>query len=865
MNKDAETETIKPVSLRKIRVLVLDDDEAICRAIQLYLVRQGALAEAVSNGVAGLRMLLQRDYDVLIVDLVMPELDGLSFVRHVREMWPWTSIIGISGFSEQEKPDHFAQFRRLGAIEILSKPLDFGRLAQSVAEGARKKKEHITTRGPFSIEQVQESIVTLRRFCEQALSTDNLHQSFGILSQGLALLTTSSVAGFLHIGQERLLVLNSILPVSPSFLRTLENQMLDRYAILSGNVLLQEDVQIVHQGEPAEAAGPAEISYCYSIPVVIEGRLQGLATLASAYAHSVPPEEIAFLYHAGAQLTTVLVGLDRMRLFSTRDALTGMLNRRGLQHQLQWFWESCKRGQAPLTVMIMDLDHFKTLNDTHGHVIGDRLLQEFAELVRMEVRASDIAARYGGDEIVVVLPDLDDQGAEGLSKRVLSKIREHVFCSDTHRLRLTVSIGFATTTPSPRFSAEGIEVLLARADHALYAAKRAGRDCYRKWEAHISMENSAPTESQRAARSTAQTSGGTVLLVDDEETARTWTTRVLTKAGYTVKSAGTVSEASRLLYSTTTSIDVLLVDLALSDGDGMQILGLAKKRPNPPVSVITSGYLNKERGVQALRENAFDVLEKPFTTAQLLKTVQCALEQRRTQLANAIYQTHLEEMVRERSLALSKAVEEMRRSYEFTLEALASMLDAREHNTAKHSVRVAKLAVILAQEMGLSAKKIAVIRQGALLHDIGKIGVPDHILLKEQPLTDDEWEIMRRHPEIGYNIIKSGDFLREAAEIVYCHQERYDGTGYPRGLKGEEIPLGARIFSVADAYDALRSPRPYKGPFSSTEALARVLEQRGKQFDPIVVDALIKRQTEIEIAGQWDKEESAGLRKTYYY
>lgn len=173
---------------------------------------------------------------------------------------------------------------------------------------------------------------------------------------------------------------------------------------------------------------------------------------------------------------------------------------------------------------------------------------------------------------------------------------------------------------------------------------------------------------------------------------------------------------------------------------------------------------------------------------------------------------------------------------EETLLALVSALDLREHNTRLHSQRVREYTELIADRLGVDEKTKREIGFGALLHDVGKIAVPDHILLKPGKLTDTEWDEMRKHPEAGYRIVKRIGFLKDAAEIVHAHHEWYDGNGYPRGLKGDEIPLGARLFMVADVYDALTSERPYRSPVSYEEASAEIRKLSGSHFDPVVVD-----------------------------
>ncbi len=182
---------------------------------------------------------------------------------------------------------------------------------------------------------------------------------------------------------------------------------------------------------------------------------------------------------------------------------------------------------------------------------------------------------------------------------------------------------------------------------------------------------------------------------------------------------------------------------------------------------------------------------------------------------------------------------EIAKANEETVLGLVSALDLREQHTKMHSRRVRDYALLLADRMGVVGKERREIGLGALLHDVGKIAVPDQILLKKEGLSETEWQTMRNHPAAGYRIIKRIVFLREAAEIVRSHQEHYDGTGYPRGLKGDKIPLGARIFMVADVYDALTAGRPYHSPMSYDEATAVIRDESGSQFDPNVVEAFL--------------------------
>jgi putative nucleotidyltransferase with HDIG domain len=198
-----------------------------------------------------------------------------------------------------------------------------------------------------------------------------------------------------------------------------------------------------------------------------------------------------------------------------------------------------------------------------------------------------------------------------------------------------------------------------------------------------------------------------------------------------------------------------------------------------------------------------------------------------------------EETDRSQGGVISLAVAGIAEAYKSTLSALVAALDARESETADHSQRVVRFTLAIAERLAVPEEDIEQIARGALLHDIGKIGVSDNILLKPGPLTQAEWAAMRRHPEIGHQILRGIPFLVPAAEIVLCHQERWDGGGYPRGLLRDEIPLGARIFAIADTFDAITSDRPYRCASTLSEARREVARCAGSQFDPICVSAFL--------------------------
>ena len=196
---------------------------------------------------------------------------------------------------------------------------------------------------------------------------------------------------------------------------------------------------------------------------------------------------------------------------------------------------------------------------------------------------------------------------------------------------------------------------------------------------------------------------------------------------------------------------------------------------------------------------------------------------------------------------LQKSNIELNQAYQATLEGWSRALDLRDKDTEGHTLRVAEITLKLGKAMAIKEADLVQMHRGALLHDIGKLGVPDSILLKPGPLTEAEWQVMRQHPNYAYLLLSPNPYLAQAIEIPYCHHEHWDGSGYPRGLKAEQIPLAARIFAVVDVWDALRSDRPYRAAWPEAEARNYLREQAGRMFDPFVVERFLQLLADDEI------------------
>ncbi len=325
-----------------------------------------------------------------------------------------------------------------------------------------------------------------------------------------------------------------------------------------------------------------------------------------------------------------------------------------------------------------------------------------------------------------------------------------------------------------------------------------------------------------------------ILIVDDEQDINEVLSDLLSEE-YDCASAGSAEQA--LTQLSESEFDLVISDITMPGMSGLDMLPHVKSISPKTVVVMISGMQTVESAIGALRLGAFDYLMKPFDLRQVEAVVKRALEHHELLAAKQRYENHLEELVEQRTAELDRALDSLEDAYRSTLRALTAALETRDSETHGHSERVVSYSMRLGREYGLDNRQLKALEFGSLLHDIGKIGVPDSILRKPAKLTEEEWVRMREHPAHGQQILRGIEFLEGAARVVAQHHEKWDGSGYPVGLRTEEIDLCARIFSVADAFDAMTSDRVYRRGKSYEDAARELDEWSGKQFDPVVVEA----------------------------
>lgn len=473
------------------------------------------------------------------------------------------------------------------------------------------------------------------------------------------------------------------------------------------------------------------------------------------------------------------------------ENLTGLFNHGFFQILLDREIKRFRRQARPLTLALVDIGNMGRYNRKFGYQVGDRLIKELASLLLENIRDIDWAARFGGDTFALILVDSQADGARIVAERIRSVFRE--------KFPDTVELFFGMSCLQKGVLSH-LE-LINQAQDALKKAKTRGRDgicCYDSASPVIDLDRA------------------TILLVDDEPMNLQLFKAILAPYPYETLTAQDGLEALEKIDKN--DIDLILMDVMMPGKTGFEVCRQLKSQEETrliPIVLIT-GLDDLESRVKGMESGADDFLSKPVNRLEIL--------------------------ARTKSLIRSKKLNNRLTSIENVLFSLANAVEAKDRYTQGHTVRVATLAVTLGERMELAEKELEALRIGGMLHDIGKIGVPEHILNKPGKLDPQEWELMKSHSVIGYTICKPlSHSLGLALDVIRFHHEKMDQSGYPDGLEGQRIPRIARIMAVVDIYDALTSDRPYRPALSREEAFHFLREEvGGDKLDPEVVEHLFK-------------------------
>ena len=511
--------------------------------------------------------------------------------------------------------------------------------------------------------------------------------------------------------------------------------------------------------------------------------------------------------------------IAEIRRENSIDALTGVYNR-------NYYEKNIRGASLQGFVAMLDLDNLKLCNDHFGHGAGDSVLKKLAEVIKAELRSGDKLIRFGGDEFLLLAQDCPDEEFEQLLLRIQTKVSEAAV-SGFPGLSLSVSIG------GTRVAGSSSSEAVMRADQMMYMAKAhknlvvTDRFMLQNGKEGITLLKKEQVLQQ-------------ILIVDDSDMNRAMLREIL-KDNFSILESSNGIECLSCVEHMGSSLSLILLDLNMPEMDGFEVLAELSRlgyMDDIPV-IIISGTDSTADICRAYDLGATDYIHRPFNTQVIYRRVSNTI----TLMAK---QRRMAELV-------NRQIDRTTKQQELMVDFLSRIIGYRSGESNPHFANISTLSALLLQALqkqenhyGLTEQDCQLIATAAAFHDVGKIGIPESILLKPGKLTAKEFEVMKTHTLIGDNLIKSLEIyhdeplLQMAAQICRWHHERYDGGGYPDGLKGEEIPICAQVVSIADVYDALMSARPYKPAFSSEKAIQMILNGECGVFNPVLVDCLLE-------------------------
>lgn len=594
---------------------------------------------------------------------------------------------------------------------------------------------------------------------------------------------------------------------------------------------------------PPSSKAMEEVETAVSVPVCWSGELKGALSVAFVTQRPIADDDIATL-QAIADLAAVACSnaqaFEEAQEAARTDSLTGLLNHGAIQVRIREEIWRARRSGGDLCCLLLDLDNFKPFNDRHGHRLGDEILKSVATAVASAFRAYDGIGRYGGDEFVLALPGIGETEALDTAERLRAVVEETGRSFGDLGESVTCSVGIAHWR-EPLTADE----LLERADRALLLAKSRGKDSV--------VFASAETERDLAELELEARPSRLMKLFWDMVSRSEGPDEVLTALPSFLCRELDLEEVTLFdLGSAVPGRALTRIATARRPGDPAQMVlknavvtfseHLAHKLAGGPIARGTLSELwhalDLDRRVGGARVD--DSAAGSYAAVGLVDrhNLHGLLLMRHHSREFPRAAARLAEVVA--SQAVTVLLGQSGGGSRSAVAALAAAIDARDNYTGSHSEEVVALACEVARRLGLPSTEIARVGDGAMLHDVGKVAIPNEILYKPGPLTPDEWEVMRRHPVIGERILRRTPELESIARLVRHEHEHWDGSGYPDGLSGEAIPIGSRIILVCDAYNAMITQRPYRAPMSDEEAIAELERCAGAQFDPRVVSALVQ-------------------------
>ena len=797
-----------------LRLLICDDSPEARELVKTSLAGQpeiDVVAEA-ENGQEAIALATATRPDVVLMDVRMPLLGGIEATRRIRELLPTTRIVAYAG---SDDADDVMAMMEAGADAYCVKGAPLWELERALAGAS-------------------DPLIRLAHGISRSMNGGGITE---LVARELAELTGASFAATYLASPESSLSLAALAgPGAPDSLHSAPGVVSRAFAELR---LARADT---HELGELYRLGAA-CADAVSAPLVVDGEAFGalLVALPANVQAKADPELVA----AVADLASSALANER-RLALTyaearRDALTGLANKRAFDERLDAALRDAASLDESVSLVLFDLDDFKQVNDKHGHLVGDEVLREVGRVLMRVVRADDEVFRIGGEEFTIVV-----DGTSVVAERIAERVRGALSEQRRGQTLPTVSAGVATFPAQ----ASSPEDLSRKADIALYAAKLAGKNRTQIFtgETEAALAQEEPVQLRvLPGSSRLEERGLRLLVVDDDPALRILLRTTFEVVDIEVEEADSAEEAQEKIA--TRSPDVVVLDVGMPGMDG---LTFCRKLKFDPVTadigvVLLTGSDRTEYAAEACGADAF--LRKPFSPLELLNVVE--------RIAGGLYEGPYRTSTGPPEEQLILYAQDMRRllevergqrtliqrAYQETVTALASALDSKDTGTGAHSQRVQRYAIELAAGIDPELLDDESVEYGFLLHDVGKIGIPDRILLKKGSLSRSEWRLLETHTVLGEQLLSGVALLQgQGLQIVRHHHERWDGRGYPDGLGEAEIPLGARVFAVADALDAITSDRPYRRAGTWEAAAAEIARESGQQFDPTVVEAFRERQ-----------------------
>jgi ribonuclease P protein subunit RPR2 len=793
-----------------LRLLICDDAPDARESLRASLAAQPGIevvAEA-ENGEEAIALAVAERPDVVLMDVKMPVLDGVAATRRIRELLPKARIVAYAG--SDDAGDVMAMMEA-GADAYCVKGAPLWELERAVAGAS-------------------DPLVRLAHAIARSVNGGGTAE---LVARELAELTGASFAATYLASADTVSLAALSGPGAPESLRTAPGVVVRAFSELT---LTHADTHELGELYRLGAACGEAIA----APLVADG--QALGALFVALPASVQAAGDPELVSAVADLASAALANER-RLALThaearRDALTGLANKRAFDELLGRLPAEPRPADASVSLVLFDLDGFKRANDEHGHVVGDEILREVGRVFLRVVRSKDEIFRVGGDEFALVV-----DGPSSLASEVADRLRMAVGQQRRgHRLP-TVSAGVATI---PDHAGSAVD-LQRKADIALYAAKLAGKNRVQTFNDEREGAEPAASQLRLVADPAKSPRGLRLLVVDDDPALRILLRTTFEVVDIEVDEADSADLARERIAER--HPDVVVLDVSMPGTDGLTFCRQLKADPATAhigVVLLTGSEGGTELAAQASGADAF--LRKPFSPLELLNAVE--------RIAGGLYEGPYraatappEEQLILYAQDLRRLLEVERgqrsliqRAYRETVSALTGALESKDIGTGQHSQRVQKYAVELARGLEPSLLDDQSVEYGFLLHDIGKIGIPDKILQKKGSLSPSERRLLETHTVLGEQLMSGVALLQgQGLQVVRHHHERWDGAGYPDGIGEAEIPLGARVFAVADALDAMTSDRPYRRAGTWAHAAAEIVGESGHQFDPEVVEVFRDR------------------------